>query len=105
MATENILMAAVKAGGDRQHLHEKIREHSFEAAKNVKEKGLSNDLIDRLKEDPDFASVNEDMEELLDARSFVGRAPEQTEEFLHEEIRPVLERFLELKGTQDTVKV
>ncbi len=73
MATENILMAAVKAGGDRQDLHERIRRASQEAAKQVKEKGQSNDLIARLKADPAFKAV--DIDALLDLRKFVGRAP------------------------------
>ncbi|MCX5649499.1 MAG: adenylosuccinate lyase [Planctomycetota bacterium] len=89
MATENILMAAVKAGGDRQALHEKIRRHSQAAAKQVKLEGGENDLLLRLKADKAFAKVDIDAE--LDPARFVGRAPEQVEEFLAAEIRPLLE--------------
>jgi len=88
MATENILMAAVKAGGDRQALHEKIRQHSHAAARQVKLAGGENDLLARLKADKAFAKVDIDAE--LDPARFVGRAPEQVEEFLAAEIRPLL---------------
>ena len=88
MATENILMAAVKAGGDRQALHEKIRRHSHAAARRVKREGGENDLLARLKADKAFAKVDIDAE--LDPARFVGRAPEQVEEFLAAEIRPLL---------------
>jgi len=88
MATENILMAAVKAGGDRQALHEKIRQHSQAAARQVKLEGGENDLLARLKADKAFAKVDIDAE--LDPARFVGRAPEQVEEFLAAEIRPLL---------------
>jgi adenylosuccinate lyase len=88
MATENILMAAVKAGGDRQALHEKIRQHSHEAARRVKLEGGENDLLARLKADKAFAKVDIGAE--LDPARFVGRAPEQVEEFLASEVRPLL---------------
>jgi len=88
MATENILMAAVKAGGDRQALHEKIRQHSHAAAKRVKLEGGENDLLARLKADKAFAKVDINAE--LEPARFVGRAPEQVEEFLAAEIRPLL---------------
>ena len=88
MATENILMAAVKAGGDRQALHEKIRQHSHAAARQVKLEGGENDLLARLKADKAFAKVDIDAE--LDPARFVGRAPEQVEEFFAAEIRPLL---------------
>jgi adenylosuccinate lyase len=81
MATENILMAAVRAGGDRQILHEAIREHSMAAAAKMKE-GLPNDLLDRLRDDPAFAEVAESFEDIVDPRAFVGRAPEQVAAFL-----------------------
>jgi adenylosuccinate lyase len=89
MATENILMAAVKAGGDRQELHEKIRVHSMEAARQVKELGRPNDLIDRLVGDEAFAKL--DLEALLEPRDFVGRAPQQVDEFLAEIVQPIRE--------------
>jgi adenylosuccinate lyase len=89
MATENILMAAVKAGGDRQTLHEAIRRHSQEAGWQVKGEGAANDLLERLKRDPAFAKVDIDAE--LDPPRFVGRAPEQVDEFLAAYVRPLLE--------------
>jgi len=87
MATENILMAAVRAGGDRQILHEAIREHSMAAAAKMKE-GLPNDLLDRLRDDPAFAEVAESFEDIVDPRAFVGRAPEQVAAFLSGKARP-----------------
>ncbi|REJ65218.1 MAG: adenylosuccinate lyase [Planctomycetota bacterium] len=91
MATENILMAAVRAGGDRQELHEKIRAHSVEAARVVNEEGGENDLVARLAADPAFAAV--DFSEVLDVRQFVGRAPEQVDEFLRDVIEPIRGRY------------
>jgi len=91
MATENILMAAVAEGGDRQDLHERIRQHSHAAAKVVKEQGGANDLIDRLKADKAFAKVN--FAEALDAGKFVGRAPQQVDEFLAETVEPIRHRY------------
>src|SRR3954470_20710413 len=86
MATEEILMAAVQAGGDRQELHESIRKHSLDASEMVKMHGKPNDLIERLKGDPMFAKVN--LASVLDARKFVGRAPEQTEAFVKNVVEP-----------------
>ena len=94
MASENIMMDAVKKGGDRQELHEKIREHAFEAAGQVKRHGRPNDLIKRIAGDPAFALSEEDLISSLDASAYVGRAPEQTEEFVGEYIRPVLARYV-----------
>ncbi len=91
MATENILMKAVSAGGDRQDLHERIRVHSQEAARRVKEEGEPNDLIARLESDDAFAAI--DLRAALDPRSFVGRAPEQTDEFIREHVQPIRERY------------
>src|SRR5690606_22635052 len=82
MATEEILMAGVRAGGDRQELHERIRVHSQEAARQVKEQGRPNDLIERLRGDAAFVAV--DVADALDPRRYVGRAPEQVETFLQE---------------------
>jgi len=90
MATENILMEAVKMGGDRQELHEKIRQFSIEAGRRVKEEGLDNNLISLIEKDDSFKPVKDKMHELLDARNFIGRAPEQVEEFLEEHIYPLL---------------
>ncbi|GAB4546114.1 MAG: adenylosuccinate lyase [Phycisphaerales bacterium] len=91
LATENILMEAVKAGGDRQHLHEVIRQHAQHVAWRIKQEGAENDLIERLREDPHFASVKDRLTEgdLLDPMKYVGRAVEQTERFLAEVIEPL----------------
>jgi adenylosuccinate lyase len=91
MATEEILMAGVRAGGDRQELHERIRVHSIEAGKQVKEHGLSNDLIDRLKSESGFANV--DLSGALDPQRFIGRAPEQVDQFIKEIVDPIRQRF------------
>ena len=91
MATENILMAAVKAGGNRQVLHEKIRKHSHAAAAQVKQKGLPNDLIDRLKADSAFAKLN--FKAVLNPKSYIGRAPAQTDEFIKEVVTPIRRKY------------
>jgi adenylosuccinate lyase len=91
MATEEILMAAVQAGGDRQVLHEQIRTHSRAAGETVKLKGQPNDLMDRLRNDPHFRAVN--LEQVLDAKAFIGRAPEQVDSFITEQIEPVRARY------------
>lgn len=91
MATESILMAAVRAGGDRQQLHERIRQHSLAASENVKLHGGANDLLDRLRADPAFASV--DWAAILDPRHFTGRAAQQVDEFLREVVRPLLQQW------------
>lgn len=91
MATENILMAAVAAGGDRQELHERIRRHSQAAAAEVKDGGRPNDLLDRLAGDPMFAKV--DLKKSLDPAGFVGRAPQQVDEFLAEVVAPIRARY------------
>ena len=93
MATEVILMQAVKAGGDRQVLHEAIREHSMAAGRRVKEEGADNDLLSRIAGDPLFQSVHDKLSTLLNPSQFVGRAPEQVDEFLRDEVDPVLEAF------------
>jgi adenylosuccinate lyase len=95
LATENIMMEAVKAGGDRQDLHEKIRVHAQAAGHRVKQEGLDNDLIERLRADPAFASVHHLLTEdqLLDPMKYVGRSVEQTERFLREVIDPLRERY------------
>ncbi len=93
MATENLLMEAVKHGGNRQELHEVIRRHSMAAVRRVKEEGAENDLLERLKSDPAFACIREQFDSLVNPRAFVGRAPEQVEEFLTGSIRPLLEKY------------
>jgi len=100
MATEEILMAGVRAGGDRQVLHERIRVHSQEAARRVKDEGEPNDLIDRLKSDPAFAGVN--LHAALDARQFVGRAPQQVDAFIRDVVEPIRAKYPPdlLRGTE-----
>jgi adenylosuccinate lyase len=93
MATENILMAAVKAGGNRQDLHERIRVHSQEASKSVKEKGLENDLLERLKKDPAFEKVKNNFNNILNPKLYIGRSPQQVDEFIKSEIAPVKRRY------------
>ena len=92
MASENIMMSAVKKGGDRQELHERIREHSIAAGKMVKEEGLPNDLIQRIAEDPMFGMTLEELNSHLNPSDFTGRAPQQTEEFIHAYILPILNK-------------
>ena len=95
MATENIMMDAVKRGGNRQELHEHIRRHSMEAGRVVKEQGGENDLLDRIAADPAFGVTREELEKHMNPRDFVGCAPMQTEDFLRECVRPVLQKYHE----------
>jgi adenylosuccinate lyase len=103
MATENILMAAVKAGGNRQKLHEKIRQHSHAAAEQVKKFGKQNDLIDRLKADPAFSKV--DFKKVLDPKSYIGRAPQQVDEFLKDIVTPIRRKYRKELNRKVTLKV
>jgi len=103
MATENILMAGVAAGGDRQDLHERIRRHSQEAARQVKQLGKPNDLLDRLRADEAFHGV--DFRKVMNPASFVGLAPRQVEEFLAREVAPVLRKHRKLLGGESELKV
>ena len=105
MATENILMECVKAGGNRQELHEKIRVLSMQAGKNVKELGKENNLIELIKEDKAFAPVHGKLDEILDAKKFTGRAPAQTVEFIENEVKPILEQNKSVLGQKGDVKV
>ncbi len=105
MATENIMMDAVKAGGDRQEMHEKIRELSMQAGANVKQKGLDNNLLELIAADEAFNLSEEDLQKTMDPSKYVGRAPQQVEEFLNEEIKPVLEVNKELLGISATINV
>lgn len=90
MATENIMMEAVKHGGDRQELHEQIRMHSMDAGKRVKVDGESNDLIERIAADPLFGMSLEAIQAVLDPKNYIGRSPEQVVEFIENEVKPVL---------------
>jgi adenylosuccinate lyase len=103
MASENILMAAVKAGGNRQELHEKIRLHSQAAAAEVKKFGRPNDLIARLRADPAFSKVN--FKAVLDSRAYVGRAPQQVREFIQNIVTPIRRRYRKQLGRKVELKV
>ena len=105
MATENIMMDAVKRGGDRQELHERIRVHSMEASRVVKAEGGENDLLQRIAADPAFGVTLEELEQLIVPEKYVGRAPEQTADFLAEEVQPVLDRYANLKGITAEINV
>ena len=105
MATENIMMECVKAGGNRQELHERIRVLSMEAGRNVKERGLDNNLIDLIKKDDMFAAVRDSLEDILDAKKFIGRAPAQVEEFISNEIDPILASNAQSLGLKGEVRV
>ena len=105
MATENIMMDAVKAGGDRQELHERIRELSMEAGKNVKEKGLDNNLLELIASDDAFNLSLEDLQKTMDPSKYVGRSKEQVEAFLENVIRPILDENKELLGVKAEINV
>lgn len=104
MATENIMMAAVGAGGDRQELHERIRQHSHAAGHQIKAEGKPNDLLERIEQDPAFSAV--DVRALIQAHSFVGRAPEQVDEFIRDEVTPIRNRYGDdLNGSAEQLRV
>jgi adenylosuccinate lyase len=103
MATENIMMAGVQAGGDRQDLHERIRVLSHEAAAQVKQHGLHNDLIERLKADPAFAGV--DFKKVMNAKDYIGRAPEQVDEFIADVVVPIRRKYRKQLNVKAELKV
>ena len=105
MATENIMMDAVKAGGDRQELHEEIRKLSMIAGKNVKEEGLDNNLLELIAADDKFGMSLEDLKKSMDPTKYVGRSKEQVDEFLSEVINPILEENKEILGMTATINV
>ena len=105
MATENIMMECVKAGGDRQELHERIRVLSMEAGKNVKQEGKENNLIELIKADPMFRAVWDKLDDILDARNFIGRSEDQVTEFISEEIDPILNSHKDELGEHGEVRV
>ena len=105
MATENIMMDAVKMGGNRQELHEKIRELSMIAGANVKREGKENNLLELIAADPAFNMSKEDLEKTMDPAKYVGRAPLQVEKFLAEIVKPVLEENKELLGVKAEITV
>lgn len=106
MATENIMMDAVKLrGADRQELHEKIRQHSMAASRVVKEEGGENDLLERIAADEAFGVTLEELENLLQPEKYTGRAPEQTADFLEEEVKPVLEKYSDIEDEKPEINV
>ena len=104
MATEELIVRAVRAGMSRQDAHEVIRRHSIAAARTVKDEGTPNDMLERLSQDPAFAVPLDDVRSALDASRFVGRAPQQVEEFIAEVVDPVL-RDAPVAGVLDEVRV
>ena len=105
MATENIMMDAVKAGGDRQELHERIRELSMEAGRNVTEKGLDNNLLELIAADPAFNLSLEELQKTMDPAKYVGRAPVQVEAYLNNVVNPMLEANKEILGVTAEINV
>ena len=105
MATENIMMDAVKAGGDRQELHERIRELSMEAGRNVKVNGGENNLLELIAADPAFGLSLEDLKKTMEPSRYVGRAPEQVDAFLTQVVNPILEEYRELLGEKAEINV
>lgn len=103
MASENILMATVAAGGDRQDLHERIRQHSLAAAAEVKQHGKPNDLLERLAADKAFAGV--DLQSAVDPATLTGRSVEQVDEFLEVVVDPIRERYADRKAAATELKV
>ncbi|RNA62718.1 adenylosuccinate lyase [Chryseobacterium nematophagum] len=105
MATEYIIMEEVKAGGDRQEIHEVIRVHSMEASKKVKEEGKENDLIERILNDTSLKLDKSKLKEVLDPKNFIGFAPIQTEEFIKNEVQPIIDQNQDLIGLEADLKV
>ena len=105
MATEYIIMEELKAGGDRQEIHEIIRVHSMEASKKVKIEGKDNDLIERIMNDQSLKMDKSKLTEVLDPKNFIGFAPIQTEEFVKNEAQPILDKYADLLGLEAELKV
>ena len=105
MATENIMMDAVKNGGNRQEMHEKIRELSMKAGKNVKVEGKENNLLELIAADPVFNLTLEELQESMDPSKYVGRAPIQVEKFLHNVVSPILEKNKTVLGMTAEINV
>lgn len=105
MATEYIIMEEVKAGGDRQEIHETIRVHSMEASKKVKEEGKENDLIARIMNDTSLKMDKSKIREVIDPKNFIGFAPIQTQEFIENEVNPILQKYADLIGLKADLKV
>ena len=102
MASENIMMQAVEKGGNRQELHERLRQHAIAAGKQVKEEGLPNDMVDRIAADPAFGMTREELTAHLEPSRYIGRCPQQVEEFLDEEVAPVLAQYADALDEQAT---
>ncbi|MCX7657625.1 MAG: adenylosuccinate lyase [Oscillospiraceae bacterium] len=105
MATENIMMSAVKKGGDRQELHERIRVHSIAAGKRIKDEGLDNDLCERILADPMFMITREEMDAIMKPENFTGRSSEQVEEFIKDCVRPILEKNKDILNEKAEISV
>ena len=105
MATENIMMDAVKAGGDRQEIHEKIRRLSMEAGKNVKMEGGENNLLDLIAADGTFGLTKEELEACMEPSKYIGRAPEQVDAFLSKVVLPIMDENRELLGMKAEIHV
>ena len=105
MATENIMMDAVKAGGDRQELHERIRELSMEAGRNVKEKGLDNNLLELIAADPAFNLTLDELKQTMDPSRYIGRASVQVDAYLKNVIRPLLDDNKDVLGIKAEINV
>lgn len=105
MATENIMMDAVKLGGNRQELHEKIRKYSMEAGKNVKEKGLDNNLLELIASDPEFNVTLDELKANLNPSKYIGRSKEQVEEFIEDVINPIINENKDLLGIEAEINV
>ena len=105
MATENIMMDCVKKGGNRQELHERIRELSMEAGRHVKEEGLDNDLLELIAADEMFGVSLDELKANLDPAKYIGCAPHQVERFINEDVKPVLDRYSDLLGAEAEVTV
>ena len=106
MATENIMMDAVKKrGADRQQLHERIRVHSMAASKVIKEEGGENDLLERIANDEAFGVTLEELENILQPEKYTGRAKEQTEDFLNDFVNPVLEKYKDIESDKPEINV
>jgi len=104
LATENIMMAAASAGGDRQELHEQLRVHTLAAWQNV-EQGAANDLLDRIRQDPAFAAAHTSLDEYIRPEQYVGRAPAQVEAFIATEVRPALAHYSDAADWETTLQV
>jgi adenylosuccinate lyase len=105
MTTENILMSAVKKGGDRQELHEKIRQYSMEAGNRVKQHGEENNLLELIAQDPAFGLSEDELSDLLEPRRYIGRSANLVKEFIETEVQPVLEQNKEPLGMRVELKV